>query len=280
MFQEGWFEVAPGIKLFERHLLTPSPPRARVIVLHGYGDHCDRYSWVMEQFQNAGMATYAYDQRGHGRSPGRRGYVARFDELPDDLDIFLKRVTEDSDPSAPLFVFGHSMGGMVLARWAATRQPDVRGLIFSSPFLAFSDEVPAALIALTPYVAALAPWMPVSQVDNSGLSRDPEVQRRTDADPLSYHGKVAAHTAREFHRTIRIIEKEMPRITVPMLVIHGCCDRIVGPSGSKALFEKAGAADKELKLFEDAYHEIYNDLDKERYMQTVIDWISARLQSV
>jgi acylglycerol lipase len=279
MFEEKWFEVAPGLKLFERRLLPDTPAKARVIVLHGYGDHCTRYTWVMEQFQKAGIASYTYDQRGHGRSPGKRGYIVRFEELLDDLDIFLEHVRAESDAALPLFVLGHSMGGMVLARWAQTRQPDLKGLIFSSPFLAFPDDVPAILITLTPVVAKIAPWAPVSKVDNTGLCRDPEIVRIANEDPLGYHGKVAAHTAGEFSRIIAAIKKELNKITLPMLTIHGKCDRVVSPSGSHLLHDQAGASDKHFKIFEEAYHEIYNDLDKEEFMALIIEWITERLNS-
>jgi alpha-beta hydrolase superfamily lysophospholipase len=279
MFEEKWFEIAPGLKLFERRLLPATAPRGRVIILHGYGDHCTRYSWVMEEFQKAGMASYTYDQRGHGRSPGKRGYIVRFEELLDDLDLFLKHVREESDDTLPLFVMGHSMGGMVLARWAQTRKPHLTGLIFSSPFLAFPDEVPAILITLTPLVARLAPWAPVSKVDNRGLSRDPEIVRIADNDPLGYQGRVTAHTAGEFNRIIGLIRRELDKITLPMLTIHGKCDRVVSPSGSLLLHEHAGAEDKTLKSFEEGYHEVYNDLDKEAFMDSIVEWMGQRLEA-
>lgn len=279
MFQEKWFEVAPGIKLFERRLLPETSPRGRVVILHGYGDHCTRYSWVMEQFQQAGFASYTYDQRGHGRSPGKRGYIVRFETLLDDVDIFLKQVREESDDTLPLFVLGHSMGGMVLARWAQTRQPDLTGYVFSSPFLAFPDEVPGILIALTPLVAKIAPWAPVSKVDNSGLSRDPEIVRIANSDPLGYQGRVAAHTAGEFSRIISLIRKDLDKITLPMLTIHGKQDRVVSPSGSLLLHEHAGAEDKTLRSFEEGYHEVYNDLDKEAFMDSIMAWMNQRLDA-
>ena len=276
MITENWFENAQGEKLYERRLMAAENACANIVLLHGYGDHCARYEWVMQQFYDAGMSVYAYDQRGHGRSPGRRAYIHRFEDFLDDLDVFLTHIAPELSP-APLFIMGHSMGGMALARYAQTRDVRARGLIFSSPFLAFSDDVPKFLVALGPYIAKIAPWLPVGGVDNAGLSRDPAIKEAADNDPLAYHGRVAAKTGAEFHRMITTIHGEMDRITTPMLVLHGKADHVVSPSGSERLHKKAGAHDKTLRLHEDGYHELYNDLDKEQFMAEIITWIKARL---
>ncbi len=276
MMQEDWFETNSGIRLYERRLAPEEPPRANVVIVHGYGDHCARYAWVMDRFRQAGIATYAYDQRGHGQSPGKRGFIPRFEDFLDDLDVFLAHI-QPGLAAAPLFLMGHSMGGMVLARYAQTREIQARGLIFSSPFLAFSEEVPKFLIALGPLIAKVLPGLPVSRVDNLGLSRDPAIVEAAENDPLCYHGRVAAHTAGEFYRIIHAVESDTPRVTAPMLVLHGGADHIVSPSGSKMLHERAGAKDKALRLFPEGYHELFNDLEKEAFMDEVIGWIRARI---
>jgi acylglycerol lipase len=275
MIQENWFDANPQVKLYERRLMTETPPLANIVIIHGFGDHCSRYEWVMNTFRNAGMASYTYDQRGHGHSPGKRAYIQRFEDLLDDLDVFLKHIASDLSP-APLFLMGHSMGGMVLARYAQTRNISAKGLIFSSPFLAFSDEVPEFLIALGPIIAKVLPWLPIGKVDNSGLSRDPAIIEMADNDPLCHHGRVAAHTAGEFSRMIKAIGENGCRVETPMLVIHGNADRVVSPSGSRAFHDKAEARDKTFHLYPDGYHELYNDLDKEEFMEEIITWIKAR----
>ena len=276
MMTEDWFDATPQVRLYERRLVPETPPLAHAVIVHGYGDHCSRYEWTMNQFCRAGIATYTYDQRGHGRSPGKRGYIPCFEDFLDDLDVFLEHI-KDTLTEAPLFLMGHSMGGMVLARYAETRTLHVRGLIFSSPFLAFSEEVPRFLVALGPIIARVLPRLPVSKVDNRGLSRDPAVIKAADNDPLCYHGGVAAHTAGEFYRMIQTIEGDAHRIDSPMLVLHGGSDHIVSPSGSKMLHEKARSTDKTLQLYPDGYHELFNDLEKEAFMAGIIAWIKARL---
>lgn len=276
MKKDGVFTAASGMELYKCYATVSGTPLANVVLLHGYGDHCSRYAWVMDKFNEAGMAVYAYDQRGHGRSPGKRAYIHRFEYFLDDLDAFMGHVGRDLS-AAPVFIMGHSMGGMVLARYAQTRKLDVRGLIFSSPFLAFSESTPEFLLALGPYIAKVVPWLPIGAVDNSGLSRDPAVLEETDKDPFAYHGRVAARTGAEFYRIIHDIENDLPRIAVPFLVMHGSDDSIVSPTGSQALHDKAGARDKTLRIFDGGFHELFNDLDKEEFMMEIVTWIKARL---
>lgn len=276
MVEEGWFENSSEMKLYERRMKPETPPLAHMVIIHGYGDHCSRYEWVMHTLATACIASYTYDQRGHGRSPGKRGYIHRFEDLLDDLDVFLRHLNPEAT-GAPLFIMGHSMGGMVLARYAQTRTLSVNGLVFSSPFLAFSETVPAFLIAIGPIIARFFPWMPVSKVDNEGLSRDSAVIEATNNDPLAYHGRVAAHTAGEFYRMIQAIRQEASKITLPMLILHGGADSIVSPSGSEMLHTAASSKDKTLRIYPDGYHELFNDLEKEEFMAEIITWVKARI---
>lgn len=276
MMQEDWFQANSQVRLYERRLLPDGAPLANMVIIHGYGDHCSRYEWVMKTFCAAQIATYTYDQRGHGHSPGKRGYIPRFEDFLDDLDVFLEHIRPEFGDK-PFFMMGHSMGGMVLARYAQTRTIQARGLIFSNPFLAFSDEVPDFLVALGPMIAKVFPWLPIGKVDNTGLSRDSAVVEAANNDPLCHHGRVAAHTAGEFYRMIQTIGGKCDRITLPMLVLHGGADRVVSPSGSEKLHALAGATDKTLRIFPDGYHEMFNDLDKEEFMAEIITWTKARL---
>lgn len=276
MKKEGWFDANAEVRLYEQRLVPDGNTAANIVIIHGFGDHSARYAWTMDRFLEAGMASYAYDQRGHGRSPGKRGYIGRFEDLLDDLDVFLEHIRPDL-ADAPLFLMGHSMGGMVLARYAETRQIVAKGLVFSSPFLAFSDEVPKWLVALGPVIAKVAPRLPIGGVDNRGLSRDPQVVADADKDPLCFHGRVAAHTGSEFYRIIQQIHEDAKKVTAPMFVVHGGADRVVSPSGSEAFHNAVGSTDKTFVRYPEGYHELFNDLDKGAFVDAVIAWIRARI---
>ena len=276
MHETASFGARSGLTLFEQRWIPDGPLRAHVVLLHGFGDHSSRYGYAVERLNGAGMAVHAYDQRGHGKSPGRRAYVERFELLLEDLDDYLAHARPRFG-SLPWFVMGHSMGGMVLARYAETRRLDARGLVFSSPFLGMNPDVPPVLLKLASLLSVIAPWLPVGQVDNTGLSRDPEAVRAADNDPLTFHGKVAARTGAEFHRTIQLCDREYNRIQTPSLVFHGTQDRVVPPAGSQKLHDGLGAADKTVKYYEGGYHELWNDTCRAQVLDDVVDWLEKRL---
>ncbi len=237
MLKEGWFEIN-GEKFYRRTWMADTEPQiANVVLIHGYGEHCSRYDYVAEQMNKEGINVFSYDQRGYGHSPGKRAWIHRFEDLLSDLDVFLRTIKEELK-GLPTFFMGHSMGGMVLARYMQTRNDmKVNGLIFSSPFLAINDDVPEFLLKLSTVLAKVLPWLPVSKVDNSGLAKDPEVVKKADADPLGYHGSVKAHTGYVFYETIKKIHQNFDKIHHPAIIIHGKKDKIVPYKGSVALYE-------------------------------------------
>ncbi len=276
MEEEGRFTTQDGMALFERRWLPEGETRAHVVLIHGYGEHCGRYGYVAEVFNAAGIAVHTYDQRGFGKSPGKRGRVDDIDVLVTDADSFAGHVKERFD-GKPWFMMGHSMGGMVLAAYAQTHETDAAGYVFSSPFLAMGDDVPKWLIGLSGIVAAIAPWLPVGKVDSSGISRDPEAVKAADEDPLSYHGRVTAHTGAQFNTAIGRIASAPASIDKPVLFFYGTDDRVIGHGGTVALHERAVSEDKTLRAYEGGYHELWNDIVKEEVMADVRDWITARI---
>ena len=276
MHETGKFTTKLGVSLFEQEWLPDGTARAHVVLLHGFGDHSSRYGYVAERLNAAGIAVHTYDQQGHGRSPGRRAYTERFEALLADLDDYLEHI-RPLLADAPWFFMGHSMGGMVLTRYAETRDCDTRGFIFSSPFLGLNDDVPPLLLKIASVLSVITPWLPVGKVDNTGLSRDPDAVKDADNDPFTFHGKVAARTGAEFNRIIQLCELEYRQIKKPALVFHGTQDHVVPPSGSQKLYDGMSSADKTLKYFEGGYHELWNDLCKKEVMDDILDWIKKRL---
>lgn len=276
MEREGTFAASDGAALWERCWEPAGGARANLVLIHGYGEHCSRYDHVARVFSGAGIAVHAYDQRGFGHSPGKRGYIADYDTLLTDLDSYLAHIRPRLG-GKPLFFMGHSMGGQVLAYYYITRRPQVRGLIFSSAFLEFADDVPRILVALSGPIGALLPWLPVGNVSNEALSRDPAVVAAADADPLSYHGRVLARTGAQFKRAIDRIREGIASIDPPLYIVHGTADRLVSPRGSRALHDASHASDKTLKLYEGGYHELWNDIVKEEVIAEMAAWLQAHL---
>lgn len=272
----GTFKTFDGIELFERRWEPAGEPRAHLALLHGYGEHCSRYDHVARAMNSAGIAVHSYDQRGFGYSPGRRAYINEYDDLVRDLDAFLAHI-RDRVAGKPFFMMGHSMGGQLLAVYLIEKQPEVRGAIFSSAFLQFAADVPKALVALSGVVGALLPWLPVSKVSTSTLSRDPAVVQAADNDPLSYHGSVRARTGAQFKAAIDRAQAELERISVPAYLLHGSDDALIPVQSSRELHARIASQDKELRIFEGGYHELWNDLCKEEAIQGIVTWITARI---
>ncbi len=269
------FKTDDGMDLHARQWTPEAAPKGVVVLIHGYGDHGARYEWVASHLTRAGIAVCAPDLRGHGESPGERAFIASFDRLVDDVAQYVEAVRKQF-AGIPLFVMGHSMGGLIVALYAATRKPSVAGVILSSPLLKVSDDVSPFLQRISGIIGALLPHLPVLPLDNAAISRDPEVVKACDTDPLGYHGRIKAKTGAEMLRATNRIQACMEDVTLPLLLLHGTADRLCDVNGSRQMHARAKSSDKTLKLFEGGYHELYNDFDKDAFIADLVSWLDRR----
>lgn len=273
----GHFKTADAQALFERRWEPGAPPRAHLVIIHGYAEHCSRYAHVAEAFNQIGVAVHAYDQRGFGRSPGRPGYIDDFAQLTADLDAYLEHIQPRVN-GAPLFLFGHSMGGLVLANYCIDRRPDTEGLLFSSPFLAVGPQVSPILVKLAAVLGKLTPWLPVLALELDAISRDPEVVAASKADPLTYHGKIHARTGAQMNAAIQRAQPRLNEITAPLYIFHGTADRLTPIEGARMLHDRAASGDKTFKTYQDGYHELFNDTIRGQVIEEFIQWTASRLE--
>jgi len=265
-----------GQRLYQESWLPKGAPARVLVLLHGYAEHLGRYAAIARRFVAKGTAVYLYDQRGHGRSTGRRAYVERFEPLVEDLAAFLVRVRHHR-PGVPLFLMGHSMGGAVATLYhllQAGRPAD--GLILSSAALAVPDDLAPVLRPFARLASRLAPRLPTVQLDPHALCSDPAVVQAFLDDPLTFTGRMPARTGAEILRATRQIGRHMEDLTVPLLILQGTADRIVAPAGSIALHERAAARDKTLKLYQNARHETFREPNGGRVLEDIQAWITRR----
>lgn len=252
------------------------PPRAHLLIVHGYGEHSGRYEHLADALTALGIEVHAYDLRWHGKSPGKRGYITRFDTLVDDLAKQLEALRTEAG-EMPLFLFAHSMGGLVACDYLARGDAGLAGAILSSPLLAVPEGVSPWLLRLAGVLGIVLPWLPVDHLDSSAISRIDAEVAAYDADPLVYHGSIHARTGAQLSAAISRMPATFSSITVPFLLIQGTADRLAPPAGGRRLYGEAGSTDKSCLFQEGGYHELLNDLDRDVVMAAVVDWLHARL---
>ena len=271
----GTYESDDGLRLFEQEWSPEGTPKAGVVIVHGYGEHTGRYVHVAEELTRNGYAVSTFDLRGHGRSQGDpRTFVRSFDEHLDDLERFLSRVRERHS-GRPLFLFGHSMGGTIATLFAIARQPEIRGLLLSGASLKLSDNYSLSLITLAKIISLVLPKLRLIKLDASAVSRDAEVVREYVTDPLVYHGGIPARTGAEMNRAMERIRQRMETLEVPLLIMHGTCDLLADPEGSRQLYYRAESDYKDLRLYEGLYHEILNEPEKAQVLADMVEWLDT-----
>ena len=262
-------------------------PRATVALIHGLAEHAGRYSALAARLNAVGVQLLAIDLRGHGRAPGRRAYVERFDDYLLDAQALLDAALQ-VHPHAPLFLMGHSMGGAVAALYAIERLGTahderggfVSGVILSSPALAPGRDVPRWMLKLSQVISRVWPSFPAMKIDAALLSRLPAVVNANRNDPLVHHGAIPARTGAQLLLAMARIESRRAALRMPLLVFHGTADKLTEPEGSRDFGQHAGSPDKTLRLYEGSFHETMNDLDRDRVIGELIEWIDQRVEQV
>ncbi|WP_157448929.1 alpha/beta hydrolase [Deinococcus peraridilitoris] len=251
--------------------------RAQVLLVHGYAEHVGRYTHLIEALVRANFSVYAFDQRGHGRSPGPRALL-RLRDLTDD-HLAARAWLRQHAPEVPTFAVGHSVGGLVTALSLARDPRGLRGVVLSSPALVVGQEEPAAKRAALRLLSRVAPRTPVSVVAKGILSRDPEIDRAFEADTLCYSGRVQARSAYEMMTGADALWGKLGNWTLPTLVIHGDADRLITIEGSRRFVRNIASQDRELWEAPGGYHELFNDLDSQLALDKVTGWLAARSDS-
>jgi acylglycerol lipase len=243
--------------------------RGTVVIVHGFGEHSDRYDHVAERLVAEGYAVFALDHRGHGRSQGPRA-VIETDAVVADVDQLVSRAA-DAHPDVPRFLLGHSLGGMIAIAYALTHGERLHGLILSGP-LAAVDASPA-LARIGRLLSAVAPHAPTLALDARLVSRDSEVVAAYRADPLVHHGRIPARTAAQITETVSRFPDAVGAINVPTLIVYGTSDGLCPPRGSVMLAERIGAEDVTVRAYEGLFHEVLNEPERETVIGDLVKWL-------
>jgi acylglycerol lipase len=270
------FKGKGDLNIFFRTWRPETTPRAVVAICHGFNSHSGYYMWVAEQLVESGLAVYALDLRGRGKSDGERYYVERVSDYIGDLSRLIQ-IAKEREPGLPVYLLGHSAGGVLSCVYTLENQQELAGLICES--FAFEVYAPDFALAVVKGLSHLAPHAHVLKLKNEDFSRDPKVVQFMNEDPLIEHEVQPTLTVAEMVRADERLKEEFPLITLPVLIMHGTLDKATKPSGSQLFYDTAGSADKTLKLYDGHYHDLLNDVDKEKVMTDIKKWIDVRLPS-
>jgi alpha-beta hydrolase superfamily lysophospholipase len=272
----AFWTAADGARLALRRAPAAAPARAAAILLHGFGDHSGRYGDLAAWLTARGISVYALDQRGHGRSPGKRGHVSRFAQFLSDVAALRRLVA--GEEAGPQLLLGQSFGATVALRYLETGPAGVAGAIVSSPFLAVAMKVAPWKTLLARLLADIRPALPIATGLNlAHLSTDPAVGQAARSDPL-YHRVMTPRAYREVKAAQAAVVAEGGHLVVPLLFLLAGDDRIVGRGAAEA-FARSLRGDVTVKVYDGFFHELFNEPQRAKVFRDVEPWLERVLEA-
>lgn len=270
---------ADGQYLFCRYWEPSGTPKALIFVSHGAGEHCGRYDELAQMLKRLDMLVFAHDHVGHGQSEGERMVVSDFQVFVRDLLQHVNTVQKDY-PEIPVFLLGHSMGGAISILAAAERQTHFSGMILISPLILANPESASTLKVLAAKLLNFVlPNISLGRIDSSVLSRNKTEVDRYNSDPLICHAGVKVCFGIQLLNAVSRVERAMPRLTLPILLLQGSADRLCDSKGAYLLMESSPSQDKTLKMYEGAYHVLHKELPEvtSSVLHEINTWVSHRI---
>lgn len=275
---EGSFAGSGGLELYHQWWRPDDQPRAALAIVHGFGEHSGRYQNVVDALVPRGYAVHGFDQRGYGRSQGQRGHIDAWSQFRGDVGAFLRAVGEQ-ETAVPLFLMGHSMGGLIVLDYVLRHPEGLAGLIVSAPGLEPAGVARPWLVRVAKLMTRVWPSLSLTVGLNAkAVSRDQAVVDAYRGDPLC-HVKGSVRWGTESLAVIEWIKAHPGDLRIPILIAHGGADRLALPAGSQAFFDAVTFPDKELKVYPGGYHEPHNDLDHQRVLGDYASWLDERSSS-
>jgi len=274
--QEGYLKSNRETHIYYQYWLPDDEPKAILLIAHGLAEHSGRYMNLVNHFIPKGYAVYGIDHFGHGKSEGKRVYVERFEDFTKTLKIYFDSIRK-WHPETPIFLIGHSMGGLIGAAYLLAHQDELSGAVLSGPGVKLPDHISQLTILAGKIFSVLMPKAGVAPLNYDGISRDQAVVDAYINDPLVYTGKITARLATELIKTIHHVTEYAEKIKLPIMIAQGSDDRIVDPSGAQDLYDRVGSEDKTIQYYDGLYHEIFNEPEHAQVLNDVQQWIEKHL---
>ena len=265
--------AGPAGSLLVRSWIPRGPARAVVAIVPGFNSHSAYYEYAGAGLAESGFATFALDLRGRGQSDGERYFVRTVEDYTSDVDVMVN-LARSSAPGLPIFLLGHSAGGVVSCIYALEHQPELSGLICES--FAFQVYAPDFALTVLKGLSRIAPRVGVLKLPIKDFSRDPSTVAAMKADPYVTHEVQPVSTVAAMARANDRLKVSFPEIKLPVLILHGTSDLVTKPGGSQFVADNVGSADKTLRLYEGHSHDLLNDFGREGVLEGIVDWVGAR----
>ena len=273
-FTNQWTQT-DGSRIFSRGWVPDVPPKAVICLVHGLGEHSGRYQHVAQRLNRDGFAVVSFDLYGHGQSQGKRGHAPSMEVFAEGIDRLLTTASERW-PDTPCFLYGHSLGGVLVLYYTLLRQPELRGVIATSPGLRTSLEEQKLKIAIARTMATLAPSVGLpTGLKAEDISKDPQVIQVYLADPL-VHDRATFAMARNTLDAIQWTFDHAGEFKPPLLLMHGDQDAIAYARGSQE-FASLVPGDCTVKIWPGLLHETHNEPEKDQVLDFKITWIKSKL---
>lgn len=264
--------TSDGLHLSGISYTPPGEIKAVVVLLHGMGEHFDRYKHVADFFSTIGYATVGMDHRGHGNSDGKKGHTPSYDQLMNDIDLLMNK-TKEMFPNKPIVLYGHSMGANLAANYALRKKPSLQGLILTGPYFRLAFNPPAWKIKLAKITAGIIPTLTQpTGLEVKAISRDPKVVEAYEADSL-VHDKVSSAFFVNVHSAGPYAIEHANELSMKTLAMHGTADRLTSSKATEE-FANKNPQKVELKLWDGFYHEIHNEPEKQQVFDYIANWLS------
>jgi acylglycerol lipase len=251
--------------------------RASLVVIHGLRDHASRYAALADAMSAKGIATIAQDHRGHGRSSGARQYFDSISQLVADVHLAVLEAKKRR-PDQPVFLYGHSLGGLVATHYTLEHPGVVKGVVLSGPALKLLPGVSGIQQGLARFFGTILPSLPAQPVDDTEFVRDPSAKAALASNPLIVHANLPARSAKAGLEGIEAIQKHMEAVVVPFLVMHGTMDKATNIEGSRELHTRARSEDKTFEPLENLYHDLLHEPERDAVIAEATNWVMARLR--
>lgn len=272
--EKSYFKGRDGTKFYYKKDI-PKEPRAVIIVVHGFAEHLGRYEYIKDKLYESDFAVYRYDLRGHGRTEGEKGHIDSFNQFIEDTDELVNLAHEEFS-QLPIYMLGHSMGGLITFSYGLKHKDKLKGQILSGAAVRKVPQVEGVKGGLIQFLNFFAPKMRVEQELSEDICTDKKVVKAYEKDPLVLKDATLNFYVQFLLKGTKFVEDNIQGYNYSCLILHGEKDKIIPKEASTYIYKNISSKDKEIKIYKGLYHEILNEVEKDIVIKDIINWIEKR----